>query len=81
MRDICPCSGDQHELVAKRGRNRPAGFKQRFEVRLGSLLKAQRGFSPVTAVSVATGQEIGLGNPHIVLVLTKLNFRERHDHE
>ena len=80
MRDICPCSGDEHELVAKRGRDRSSGFEQRFEMRLGRLLKAQRGFSAIATVSVAAGKKLGLGNPHVVFVLTQLDFRARHDH-
>jgi hypothetical protein len=29
---------------------------------------------------VTAGQQAGLGNPHAVLVLSELHFRERNDH-
>ena len=56
MRDIFPRSGGENEFVAEGFRDGASGFKQRFKVRLGGLLKAKGGFTPVASVRVATGQ-------------------------
>ena len=47
----------QNELVAEGGWDGPPGFKQRFQMRFGGLLKAKDGFAPVAALRMATGQQ------------------------
>lgn len=73
-------SGSENKFVAESGRDGASGFEQRFEMRLGGLLKAERGFAPVAPVRVAAGQERRFGNPYAVFILTKLHFREWNDH-
>ena len=73
-------SGGENELVAEGGGDGASGFEQRFQMGLGGLLKAERGFAPVAPVRVATGQQRRSGDPHAVFILTKLNFREWNDH-
>ena len=46
----------------------------------GGLLKAKQRFAPVAAVCMAARQEIGLGNPNAIFVLSELHFGERNDH-
>jgi len=46
----------------------------------GSLLKAEQRFAPVATVCMAAGQEVGLGNPHAVFVLSELNLGEWYNH-
>lgn len=74
-------SGGENEPVAERGRDGAAGFQERFEVRLGGLLKAEHGFTAVAPVCVAAGQQAGFGDPHAVFILSEMNFRERNDHD
>jgi len=62
-------SGREDEFVAERRRNRPAGFQQSFQMRLGGLLKAEQGFASVASMSVAARQEGGFGDPHTVFIL------------
>jgi hypothetical protein len=73
-------SGGENKFIAKGFGNGASGFKQRFEMRLGGLLKAEGGFAPVVAVRVAAGQQRRFGNPHAVFVLSELNFREWNNH-
>ena len=73
-------SGGENELVAESGRNGAAGLQQRLEMKLRSLLKAQRGFAPVAAMGVTTRQQSRLGNPHPVFVAAELNFGDWNDH-
>ena len=73
-------SGGEDELVAERGRNGASGFQQRFEMGLGSLLKTQRGFASVAAMSVTARQQRRFRNPHAVFILSQLHFRERNNH-
>ena len=62
-------SGREDEFVAKRRRDRAAGFQQSFQMRLGGLLKAEQGFASVASMSVAAGQEGRFGDPHTVFIL------------
>lgn len=73
-------SGGQNEFVAKGGGDGAARFEQCFQMGLGGLLKAERGFTPVASVGVTTRQEWRLGNPHAVFILADLHFREWNDH-
>ena len=73
-------SSGENELVAESGWNRASGFKQRFQMRFGGLLKTQGGFAPVAPLCVTTGQQQRFGDPHAVFILTKLHFRERNNH-
>ena len=74
-------SGGEDKLVAEGRGNGASGFKQRFQMRLGRLLKTKRGLAAVASMSMAAGQEAGLGNPHAVFILTELHFRERNNHD
>ncbi len=73
-------SGGENEFVAEGGGDGASGFEERFQMGLGGLLKAERGFAPVAPVRVTAGQERRFGDPHAVFILTKLNFREWNDH-
>ena len=73
-------SGSENEFVAEGHRNWAASFEQCFQMDFGGLLKAEGGFATVASVGVATGQGRRFGNPHAVLILTDLHFRERNDH-
>jgi hypothetical protein len=73
-------SGGEDEFVAERGRNGMAGFQQRFQMGFGGLLKAENGFAQVASVRVAAGQQIGLGNPDAVFVLSNLHLCEWNNH-
>ncbi|HLX94469.1 MAG TPA: hypothetical protein VKU37_01860 [Verrucomicrobiae bacterium] len=48
-------SGGENKFVAESSRDGAAGFEQRFQMRLGSLLESQGGLATVTPVRVATG--------------------------
>lgn len=74
-------SGGEDKFVAEGGRDGPAGFEQRLQVRLGRLLKAQGSFAAVPSVRVATRQQAGFGDPDAVFVLTELHLRKRNDHD
>lgn len=73
-------SGREHELVAEGRRDRAAGFQQRFQMGLRGLLKAEQRLAPVATVRVAAGQEGGLGDPHAILIPSKLHLAERNNH-
>ena len=73
-------SGGEDKLVAEGRGNGASGFKQRFQMRFGGLLKTKGGFTPVAALCVTTGQQQRFGDPHAVFILTKLHFRERNNH-
>ena len=73
-------SGGEDEFVAEGCRNGTAGVEQRFQMRLGGLLKTQGRFAPVAPVRVAAGEQNGFRNPNAVFVLPDLNFRERNYH-
>jgi hypothetical protein len=73
-------SGGENELVAESGWNGASGFKQRFQMRFGGLLKTKGGLAPVASMRVAAGQQGGFGNPYAVFILTELHFRERNNH-
>jgi len=73
-------SGGENELVAKGGRDGASGFEQRFQMNLGGLLKAERGFAAVASMRVAAGKQGRFGNPNAVFVPSQLHFREWNDH-
>jgi len=73
-------SSGENKLIAESGGDGAAGFKQRFQVRFGGLLKTEGGFAPVAPVCVTTGQQQRFGNPHAVFIPTNLHFRERNNH-
>jgi hypothetical protein len=73
-------SGGQDEFVAKCRRNWTASFQQRFQMGFGGLLKAEQRFAPVAAVCMAARQEIGLGNPNAIFVLSELHLGEWNNH-
>jgi hypothetical protein len=73
-------SGGEHEFVAEGWRDGPSGFEQCFQMGLGGLLETERGFAPVAPVRVTAGEQVGLGDPHAVLIPTQLHFREWNDH-
>lgn len=73
-------SGGENEFVAEGRWDGAARFEQCFQMRLGGLLKAEHGFTPITTVGVAAGQERRFRNPNAVFVLTKSHFRERNNH-
>jgi len=74
-------SGSEDEFVAEAGRDGPAGFEQRLQMRLGRLVKAQGSFAAVASVRVATRQQAGFGDPDAVFVLTELHLRKRNNHD
>ena len=55
-RDIFPQSGGQDKFIAEGLGNWPAGFKEGFKMRFGSLLKTQSCLTAITSVGMATGQ-------------------------
>ena len=73
-------SGSENEFIAEGHGNRAAGFEERFQMNLGGLLKAERGFAPVAPVCVTAGEQVGFGNPHAVFIPPDLHFREWNDH-
>ena len=73
-------SSGENELVAESGWNGASGFKQRFQMRFGGLLKTNGSFAPVAPLCVTTGQQQRLGDPYAVFILTELHFRERNNH-
>jgi hypothetical protein len=73
-------SSSEHKFIAKCGRNRAPRVQQRFEMRLGRQLKTQNRFTAIAAMRVAARQQAGFGNPYSVLVLPRLDFRDRNDH-
>jgi hypothetical protein len=73
-------SGGEDEFVAEGGGNGASGFEQGFEVGFGGLLKAEHGFTPVASMRVAAGKQAGFGDPHAILIVAELNFREWNDH-
>ena len=74
MKDTFPRSGGENKFITEGFWNRASGFKQRFEMRLGGLLKTQSGFAPVASVRVTAGQQRRFGNPHAVFILPELHF-------
>jgi hypothetical protein len=74
MKDISPRSGGENEFVTESCGNGTAGFKERFEVRFGGLLKTQSCFTAVASVRVTAGQQCGFGNPYTVFILPELHF-------
>ena len=46
----------------------------------GGLLKAEQRFAPVAAVCMAARQEVGLGNPNAIFVLSELHLGEWNNH-
>ena len=70
----------ENKFIAESGWNGASGFEQRFQMRLGGLLKTKGGFAPVASLCMTTGQQQRFGNPHAVFILTKLHFRERNNH-
>jgi hypothetical protein len=74
-------SGNQNEFLAESGRDRASGFEQRFQMRLGGLLKAQGCFTAVASMGVAARQERRSGDPHAVFILSKLHLRKRNNHD
>ena len=46
----------------------------------GGLLEAEQRFAPVASVRVTAGQEVGLGNPHAVFILSELYLGNRNNH-
>ena len=73
-------SSGENELVAESGWNGASGFKQRFQMRFGGLLKTKGSFAPVAPLCVTTGQQQRFGDPYAVFILTELHFRERNNH-
>jgi hypothetical protein len=73
-------SRGEDEFVAESWRDGTACFQQRFQMRLGGLLKVKKGFAPVASVRVAAGQQVGLGNPHAIFISSNLHLRKRNDH-
>jgi len=67
-------SGSDDELVAKGWGNGPARFQQGLQMGLGGLLKPEDGLPPVLPVGVTARHQVGLGNPHVILVAADLNF-------
>jgi hypothetical protein len=67
-------SSGEDELVTKCGGNWASGFEQRFQVRLGGLLKTESGFAAITSMRVTARQHRRLGDPHAILILAKLDF-------
>jgi hypothetical protein len=70
----------ENKLVAESRWDWTSGFKQRFQMRFGGLLKPKDGFAPVTPLRMTTGQQRRFGDPHAVFILTNLHFRERNNH-
>jgi hypothetical protein len=70
----------ENKLVAECRWDGASGFKQRFQMRFGGLLKAKSGFAPVASMRMTTRQQQRFGDPHAVFVLTNLHFRERNYH-
>jgi hypothetical protein len=73
-------SGSENEFVAKSQRNGSARFQQGFQMSLGRLLEMENRFAPITTMRVATGQQPRLGNPHSVLIASRLDFRDGNYH-
>lgn len=73
-------SGSEDEFIAKGGGDGAARVEQCFQMGLGGLLKAERGFTPVASVGVTARQEWRFGDPHAVCILADLHFREWNDH-
>ena len=73
-------SGSEHKFIAEGNGDGASGFEQCFEMGLGGLLEAARGFAPVAPVCVVARQERGFGNPHTVLIPAELYLRDRNDH-
>ena len=57
MTDIFPRSGGEDKFIAESFGNRASGFKERFKMFFGGLLKTQRGFAPVASVRMTAGQQ------------------------
>ena len=74
MRDIFPRSGGENKFIAESFWNWTPGFKERFKVSFGGLLKPQSGFAPVASVRVTAGQQRRFSDPHAVFILPELHF-------
>ena len=70
----------EHKLIAKRRGNWAPGLEQGLKMRFSSLLKAQHSLTPVAAMRVASRQKRALGNPHAILISSRLDFRDRNYH-
>ena len=57
MKDIFPRSGGEDKFIAEGFGNRASGFKQRFKVFFGSLLKTQSSFTTIMSMRVTAGQQ------------------------
>jgi len=73
-------SRGEDELVAERWWNGPAGIQQRLQMCFRGLLKAEKGFAPVAPMRVTAGQQVGLGNPDPIFILSDLHLRQRNNH-
>ena len=74
MRDIFPRSGGENKFIAESFGNRTSGFQQRFQMRLGGLLKTERGLAAIPSMRVTAWQRRRLGDPHAIFILTKVDF-------
>jgi len=74
MRDIFPQSGGENKFIAESFWDWTPGFKERFEVSFGGLLKPQSGLTSVASVCVTAGQQRRFSDPHAVFIPPKLHF-------
>jgi len=80
IRGIFPRSSGENKFIPESFRNRPPGFKERLEMRLGGLLKPQGSFAPVPPMRVTTWQQGRFGDPYAVFILSQMYFRKRNNH-